>query len=148
MRAAPQPKAFAVIGIGCRFPGGANSPEQFWKLLCDGVDAVTEVPRQRFNVEALFDPDPARPGTLYTRWGGFIDGIDHFDADFFGISPREAQRIDPQHRLLLEVVWEALEDAGQPPDRLAGTKTGVYVGVFTSDYAQMQLRPSQRRLLD
>ena len=111
----------AVIGVACRFPGGANTPEAFWQLLREGVDAVREVPRDRWDIDAYYDPDPDAPGKMYTRWGGFIDQIDRFDAEFFGISPREAVSMDPQQRLLLEVGWEALEDAGCAPERLAGT---------------------------
>ena len=97
---------------------------------------------------SLYDADPGRAGKLYARWGGFIEGIEDFDADFFGISPRETRRIDPQHRLLLEVTWEALEDAGQPPDRLAGSDTGVFVGIASQDYAHIQARPEHRELID
>jgi myxalamid-type polyketide synthase MxaD len=102
---APRPEAFAIIGIGCRFPGGANSPAQFWKLLCDGVDAITEIPRHRFDIDAYFDPDPGKPGKMSVRWGGYVEDIETFDAQFIGVSPREATRIDPQHRLLLESAW-------------------------------------------
>src|SRR5687768_3101118 len=97
----------AIVGIGCRFPGSANSPEAFWELLRNGVDAITNVPPDRAELIRLYDPDPAKPGRLYLRRGGFMDGIDGWDAEFFGISPREAVHIDPQHRLLLEVAWEA-----------------------------------------
>ncbi len=108
----------AVVGIGCRFPGRANDPESFWRLLEDGVDAVTEVPAERWNLRAFHDPDPAAPGKTYSRWGGFVEGIDRFDPQFFGISPREAARMDPQQRLLLEVAWEGLEDAGIRLERI------------------------------
>lgn len=128
----------AIIGMGCRFPGGANGPEAYWRLLSEGVDAVSEVPPDRFDVEALYDPDPETAGKVTTRWGGFVSGIDQFDAEFFGISPKEAACIDPQHRLVLEVGWEALEDAGQAVDRLAGSKTGVFVGLSTNDYSRME----------
>ena len=138
----------AIVGIGCRFPGGANSPAAFWKLLLDGVDANREVPAERFDLGRVFDADRARPGRMYTRWGGFVDGIDQFDAGFFGFSPREAVRIDPQHRMLLEVAWEALEDAGLPPDRLAGSPTGVFVGISTHDYGDLQAYPGNRSLID
>jgi amino acid adenylation domain-containing protein len=138
----------AIIGIGCRLPGGADTPERFWDLLCDGVDAITEIPPDRFDLDELFDPDPAAPGKTYTRWGGFVDDIDRFDADFFGIAPREAKRMDPQHRLLLEVVWEALEDGGQVPERLAGTDTGVFVGIATHDYGDLHLAPGRRQQVD
>src|SRR5690349_75325 len=122
----------AIVGLACRFPGGAETPEQFWDLLCSGVDAITEMPPDRFDLESLFDPDPGKAGKLYARWGGFLERIDEFDADFFGISPREARRIDPQQRLLLEVAWEALEDAGQPPAQLAGSGAAVFAGLATN----------------
>src|SRR5688572_22350296 len=89
------PEPIAVIGIGCRFPGGADTPEKFWKLLVDGVDAVAEMPADRFDLSRLFDANPAAAGRIYTRWGGFLENIDQFDAGFFGISPREAMRVDP-----------------------------------------------------
>ncbi len=139
---------FAIVAIGCRFPGGANTPEQFWKLLCDGTDAITEVPPERFDLAELYDSDQSRPGKIYTRWGGFVDHMDEFDAEFFGISPREAVRIDPQQRLLLEVVWEALEDGGQPLERFAGSKTGVFIGISTHDYYDLQINPHNRHRID
>lgn len=137
----------AIVGIGCRFPGGVRTPAEFWKLVCEGVDAITDVPAGRFDVDSVFDPDPGKPGKLYTRWGGFLDTVDAFDADFFGISPREARHIDPQQRLLLEVAWEALEDAGQPPDHLAGSGAGVFVGISTNDYGQLQFQPRNAHLI-
>jgi myxalamid-type polyketide synthase MxaB len=124
----------AIVGLGCRFPGGAADPEAFWRLLRDGVDAVREVPPERWDVDAYYDPDPDAPGKMNTRWGGFLDGVDQFDASFFGIAPREAANMDPQHRLLLEVAWEALEHAGQAPRALAGSRTGVFVGIAGTDY--------------
>ncbi|HEY9739986.1 MAG TPA: polyketide synthase, partial [Coleofasciculaceae cyanobacterium] len=133
-----QKENLAIIGIGCRFPGGANSSEAFWKLLRDGVDAITEVPADRWNVDSFYDPDESKPGKMRTRWGGFVNKIDEFDAEFFGISPREASNIDPQQRLLLELAWEALEDGGQVPERLAGTKTGVFIGLMVQDYQDIQ----------
>ena len=126
----------AIIGLGCRLPGGADDPERFWNLLRNGVDAITEVPPERWNLEEVFDPDPDAPGKTYTRWGGFLRSVDGFDPQFFGIAPREAVDMDPQQRILLEVAWEALENAGQAPDLLAETKTGVYVGVCSNDYAR------------
>jgi acyl transferase domain-containing protein/acyl carrier protein len=135
-RAASEP--IAVIGMGCRLPG-ADSPDAYWQLLRDGVDAVADVPRSRWDADALYDPDPDAPGKIATRWGGFLDDIDQFEPQFFGISPREAQTIDPQQRLLLEVAWEALERAGIAPDSLHGSPTGVYVGVCNADYGQMLL---------
>lgn len=124
----------AIVGIGCRFPGAKN-PEAFWQLLRDGVDAITEVPAQRWDVESFYDPESAAPDKMNTRWGGFLEEVDKFDPQFFGIAPREAVSIDPQQRLLLEVAWEALEDAGQVPERLAGTRTGVFIGISTHDYS-------------
>ncbi len=127
----------AIIGIGCRFPG-ANDPAAFWQLLRNGVDAISEVPADRFDQNAFYDPDPTTPGKMNTRWGGFLERVDQFDPDFFGISPREAVRMDPQQRLLLEVTWEALQDAGQAPERLAGTRAGVFIGIATNDYGRLQ----------
>ncbi len=130
----------AIIGIGCRFPGGANSPEAFWALLREGRDAITEVPRDRWDIDAYYDPDPEAPGKMSTRWGGFLAAVDEFDAEFFGIAPREARAMDPQQRLLLEVAWEALEDAGLPPARLVGSRTGVFIGIGGTDYLQRQIK--------
>ncbi len=127
----------AIVGMACRFPGGANDPAAYWRLLRDGVDAIREIPPERWDVDAFYDPDPAVPGKMSTRWGGFLDRIDEFDNHFFGISDREAARIDPQQRMLLELAWEALEDAGLPPARLRGSKTGVFVGISVSEYGMM-----------
>ncbi|MGZ4671221.1 MAG: beta-ketoacyl synthase N-terminal-like domain-containing protein, partial [Ilumatobacteraceae bacterium] len=102
----------AIIGIGCRLPGGANDPAGLWQRLCDGFDAIGRVPADRFDIDALFDARAATPGRVMSQWGGFLDGIDGFDASFFETAPREAERLDPQQRLLLETSWEALEDAG------------------------------------
>src|SRR6202171_630208 len=129
----------AIVGIGCRFPGGANNPASYWRLLCDGVDAITEVPKDRWNIDDYYDPDPSALGKMASRWGAFLEDIDPFDPAFFGLSPREAASMDPQHRLLLEVAWEALEDAGLAPDQVAGTRTGVFVGIYNNDYANLQL---------
>jgi len=137
----------AIIGMGCRFPGGANSPEAFWRLLRDGMDAITEVPSDRWDVNVHYDPDPDAPGKMYTRYGAFLEEVDQFDAHFFGIAPREAVNMDPQQRLLLEVSWEALENAGQRPDRLTGSRTGVFVGITTNDYAQL-IKLGDRSRLD
>ncbi|WP_338865511.1 type I polyketide synthase [Myxococcus stipitatus] len=136
---APEKSAepIAIIGMGCRFPGGANDPASFWKLLRDGVDTVQEVPRGRWDVDAYYDADPSVPGKMYTRHGAFLDGIDLFDPYFFGIPPRAAANLDPQHRLLLEVTWEALENAGLSPKSLAGSKTGVFIGGATGDYTRL-----------
>jgi amino acid adenylation domain-containing protein len=148
MNQLPKSDAVAIVGIGCRLPGGADSPAGFWRLLCDGVDAITELPPDRFEVDDVYDPDPEAPGKIYSRWGGFLERIDEFDADFFGISPREARRMDPQHRLLLETAWEALEDGGIVPERIGGTRTGVFIGISTHDYADLHVRPGHRNLLD
>jgi acyl transferase domain-containing protein len=131
----------AIVGIGCRFPGGADTPEKYWQLLRDGVDAITEVPRDRWDIDALYDPDPDAPGKMSTRWGGFVGPVDGFDAHFFGVSPREAHSMDPQQRLLLEVTWRALEHAGISPHRLEGSRTSVYVGMSAADYYQVLRAP-------
>jgi amino acid adenylation domain-containing protein len=133
----------AIVGIGCRFPGARN-PEAFWRLLRDGIDAITEVPSDRWDVNAFYDPDLHAPGKMTTRWGGFLEHIDRFDAAFFGISPREAIEMDPQQRLMLEVAWEALEDAGQPPFDLRGSRTGVFFGALWNDYAALRQRGDVR----
>ena len=127
----------AVIGLGCRVPGGGNDPAGFWRLMRDGVDAIGPIPSDRWDADALYDPDPETPGRIATRFGGFLHTIDRFDPSFFNISPREAMGIDPQQRLLLEVSWEALEHAGQAPDRLERSPTGVYMGICSSDYTYL-----------
>ena len=132
----PLGEPIAIVGMACRFPG-ADSPEAFWQLLREGRDAIGEVPPDRWDVDALYDPNPDAPGKINTRYGGFLEKIDQFDAGFFGISPREAARMDPQQRLLLEAAFEALEDAGQTPERLAGSATGVFVGISSNDYARV-----------
>nr|WP_183078261.1 phthiocerol type I polyketide synthase PpsD [Mycobacterium tuberculosis] len=124
----------AVVGIGCRFPGNVTGPESFWQLLADGVDTIEQVPPDRWDADAFYDPDPSASGRMTTKWGGFVSDVDAFDADFFGITPREAVAMDPQHRILLEVAWEALEHAGIPPDSLSGTRTGVMMGLSSWDY--------------
>lgn len=128
----------AIIGMGCRFPGGASSPAAFWELLLKGHDAICEVPKERWDVEAYYDPDPQATGKTYTRSAGFLTTpVDGFDPHFFGISPREALSLDPQQRLLLEVSWEALEHAGQSPTELAGTRAGVFIGIGHDDYLKL-----------
>lgn len=127
----------AIVGMGCRFPGGANNPGAFWQLLCEGVDAIGEVPPNRWNADRFHHINPAAPGRMVTRWGGFVENVDAFDAAFFGIAPREAARIDPQHRWLAEVTWEAIEDAGLPPEQLSGSRTGVFIGIATNDYPML-----------
>ena len=137
----------AVIGIGCRVPG-ADGPAAFWRLLREGRDAVGPIPRDRFDIDAYFDADTEAAGGIAVREAGFIDAVDHFDPAFFGISPREARGMDPQQRLLLEVAWEALEHAGQAPDRLSTSATGVYVGQCSFDYAVLMHRSGDPSLLD
>ncbi len=134
----PQNEAIAIIGMGCRFPGGANDPETFWDLLAKGFDAIREVPKERWDIDAYYDPNPEASGKMYTRVGGFLNvPVDQFDAQFFGISPREAEFMDPQQRLILEVTWEALEHAGINPRKLEKSATGVFVGVCSHDYNDM-----------
>jgi acyl transferase domain-containing protein/threonine dehydrogenase-like Zn-dependent dehydrogenase/short-subunit dehydrogenase/acyl carrier protein len=128
----------AIVGLACRFPG-APSANAYWTLLRDGRDAVTEVPGDRWDKSAFLDADPDAPGKMHSAFGGFLEGIDQFDAAFFGIAGREADTMDPQQRLLLEVAWHALEDAGIAPTDLRGSKTAVYVGITTTDYARLAL---------
>jgi acyl transferase domain-containing protein/acyl-CoA synthetase (AMP-forming)/AMP-acid ligase II/acyl carrier protein len=128
----------AVIGIGCRFPG-ADGPAAFWQLLRDGVDAISEVPADRWIVDDYYNEDGSKLGTMNTRWGGFLKNVDRFDRSFFGIAPREAERMDPQQRILLETTWEALEDAGQDPLAVSRTaNVGVFVGISSNDYGRLQ----------
>lgn len=130
----------AIIGMGCRFPGGADSPAAFWELLAAGTDAVVEVPGDRWNTEAWYDPNPIVAGKMSTKWGGFLAGIDMFDHAFFGMANREASSLDPQHRLLVEVAWQAFEDAGCAVDGLVASRTGVYMGVFGQDFQSLLTR--------
>ncbi|MBN1479446.1 type I polyketide synthase [candidate division KSB1 bacterium] len=138
----------AIVGIGCRFPGGIHNPQDFWDLLCNGIDAVTEIPKDRWDIDVYFDPDPNQPGKMSVRHGAFLQDITGFDADFFHISPREAAHMDPQQRVLLEVTWEAFEDAGILPQNLAGTAGAVYIGAFTLDYKLLFTNEHQRPLID
>jgi iturin family lipopeptide synthetase A len=131
---AQRSEPIAVVGMGCRFPREADTPEAFWRMLRDGVDGISEVPPERWDVDAYYDADPQAPGKLCTRYGGFLSTVDAFDAAFFGITPREARCMDPRQRLLLEVAWEALENAAEAADALAGSPVGVFVGICGNDY--------------
>ncbi|WP_043408200.1 type I polyketide synthase [Archangium violaceum] len=132
----------AIVGIGCRFPGGPD-PRAFWESLRNGVDCSREVPRDRFDIDALYDPDPDALGKVYTRRGYFLDDVRGFDAEFFGVAPREAEAMDPQQRLLLELAWECLEHGGLAPDRIRGSQTGVFVGLMNRDYAELSPTPER-----
>jgi len=134
-----QNEPVAIIGLGLRFPADVTDADSFWRLLSDGVDAITEIPPTRWRLEDFYDADVSQSGKMITRHGSFLKDVDRFDPAFFGISPREALSMDPQQRLLLEVTWEALENAGQSPEKLFGTQTGVFVGISNSDYGRMVL---------
>ena len=129
----------AVIGMACRFPG-ARSLNDYWKIVREGINATGEVPLSRWDADAIFDPEGDTPGKTNVRWGGFVDDVDQFDPMFFGITPREASRMDPQQRLLLEVAWESLEHAGLAPEKMAGSRTGVFVGIGGTDYSKIPMR--------
>ena len=124
----------AVVGVGCRFPGGVTGPDDYWKFLINAGDAIVEVPPDRWDAEAYYDEDPLAPGRMPSKWGGFLADIAGFDAEFFGITPREAEAMDPQQRVLLEVAWEAVEHAGMAPDELSGTRAAVMMGVYYNEY--------------
>lgn len=134
-----QTEPIAVIGTGCRFPGGVNNARDYWQLLSAGRDAIREVPPDRWDIDQYYDPDTTVPGKMNCKWGGFLNEVDRFDAQFFGISGREAVSMDPQQRLLLEVAWEALENAGITDAQLKGSITGVFIGAFQIDYTMMQI---------
>jgi len=138
----------AIIGMSCRFPGNSDNIEAFWDLLRNGVDSITPVPPDRWDSETYYDPNPDTPGKMYAAGGGFIGDVDKFDPKFFGISPRETVRMDPQQRLLIEVSWEAIESAGISPYRLVNSSAGVFVGISTSDYAQIQIKQNDLSQID
>ena len=138
----------AIVGLGCRFPGGAADPEALWSLLERGADVVTEVPAWRWNRAALFDPEPGKPGKLYTLEAGWLEDVDRFDAGFFGIAPKEATSMDPQHRILLETCWMALEEAGEAVDRSRGAPVGMFLGITSMDYAQQTIQAGRPELLN
>src|ERR1700733_9261085 len=129
----------AIVGMGCRFPG-AHGLDAFWEMLCHNRDGVGEVPADRWDAARFFHSDSRTPGKIASRWGGFLDHLDRFDASFFGISPREAPHVDPRQRKVLEIAWEALEDAGIPPLSLAGSATGVYIATLSNDYDMVLCR--------
>lgn len=135
-------EAIAIIGIACRFPG-ANDYQQFWANLEQGVNSITEIPSNRWELENFYSPTPDTPNKSISKWGGFIENADKFDAVFFGISPREATRIDPQQRLMLELSWSCIEDAGYSPTSFSGKPVGVFVGVCNFDYKELQEQHSQ-----
>jgi acyl transferase domain-containing protein len=127
------PEPVAIVSMACRFPRNADTPEAFWKSLIERTDEVSQIPDDRWDLDAFYDDDPERPGRMYARHGVFLDQLDQMDPEFFGISPREATWVDPQQRLLMEVGWEALERAGWLPERI-GPRTGVFVGWMHNDY--------------
>jgi acyl transferase domain-containing protein/NADPH:quinone reductase-like Zn-dependent oxidoreductase/acyl carrier protein len=138
----------AIVGIGCRFPGGAASPEEFWKLLAEGTDCIVDVPKDRWDYRRFYDPDTDKPGKSHQFQGGFLKlKLDEFDPLFFGMSPREAAVLDPQQRLLLESTWEAIEDAGFSESQMKGSETGVFVGGFCFDNKLQQLSGLNRDLI-
>ena len=145
-RAASSFEPIAIVGMGCRLPGGVRSPDELWALLRAGRHGIREVPVERWDIDHFFDEDTSQPGKVSTRWGGFVDEVDRFDAEFFGISPREARQMDPQQRLALELAWEALEDAGIDPLSQRERLVGVFVGAMWSDYAR--LTHGDPRLID
>ena len=139
-----QESTIAVIGIGCRFPGSSNSPNDFWRFLCTKGNGVVPIPDDRWDANAYYHPDYTRAGKINVKWGGFLRDIDKFDAQFFKISAREAQRLDPQQRLLLETSCEALDDAGQNVAALFGKDVGVFIGISGHDYGDIGMTPSER----
>ena len=148
LRERSRTEPIAVVGMACRFPGGADHPDALWERLQAGTDVIGEVPPDRWDHDALYDPDPEVPGKISTRAGGFLEDIAGFDARFFDITPREAASLDPQHRLLLEVCWEALENAAIPARSLAGTRAGVFTGLSTFDYVTLQIAQGSYEQID
>ena len=138
----------AVVGMGCRYPGNVRTPDEFWELLHSGRDVLRDIPGDRWDVEAYYDPEVPVPGKMYVRQGHFLDDIDQFDPQFFGLSPREAESLDPQQRLVMEVSWETLEHAGIAPSRLQGGKTGVFVGQYWDDYSMQRIYATDNREID
>ncbi|WP_083305009.1 type I polyketide synthase [Moorena producens] len=137
-----QSNLIAIIGMACRFPG-SNDYKQFWQNLEQGINSISEIPSQRWAIEKYYSPNPETPNKTISKWGGLIEGVDQFDAQFFGISPREATRMDPQQRIMLELSWSCIEDAGYSPSQLSGSKVGVFIGVCNYDYDQLQHRDEE-----
>lgn len=141
-----QADPIAIVGIGCRFPGDASNPDKFWRLLCEGRDAIVDVPKDRWDTRRFYDPNVNIPAKMYVKQGGFLtEKWADFDAEFFHISPREAEFLDPQQRLLLEIVWEAMEDGGIIPEHIRRSNTGVFIGAFTTDWQTLQNSPYNAR---
>ncbi len=138
----------AIVGMGCRYPGGVRTPQEFWELLTSGRDILREIPGERWDVDAFYDPQMTVPGKMYVRHGHYLDDIDQFDPQFFGLSPREAESLDPQQRLVMEISWETLEHAGLAPDTLKGGKTGVFVGQYWDDYSMQRIYAADNREID
>lgn len=138
----------AVVGMGCRYPGGVRTPDQFWELLKSGRDILRDIPAERWDVDAHYDPEVTVPGKMYVRQGYYLDDIDQFDPQFFGLSPREAESLDPQQRMVMEVSWETLEHAGIAPSALKGGKTGVFVGQYWDDYSSQRIYSTDNREID
>lgn len=138
----------AVVGMGCRYPGDVKNPDEFWELLESGRDVLREIPSERWDIDAYYDPEMTVPGKMYVRHGHYLDDIDQFDPQFFGLSPREAESLDPQQRLVMEVSWETLEHAGIAPSHLKGGKTGVFVGQYWDDYSMQRIYATDNREID
>ena len=134
----------AIVGIGCRYPGDANSPEQFWEMICNKTDALRPIPNDRWDLNALYAPEWRRAGKISVKRGGFVDRIDMFDAGFFGISPLEATRMDVQQRMLLQCTYEAFEDAGIQVEQMNNSATACFVGISAHDYGDIQNTPQER----
>ncbi|WP_128254796.1 polyketide synthase [Falsirhodobacter deserti] len=145
---APRPapsEPLAIVGMACRFPGGVASLDDYWALMAEGRDGIREIPADRLDIDKFYDPRAEAPGKIFVRHGGFLDQpLDAFDAEYFGMSPREAAYLDPQQRLLMEVAFEAIEDAGIPAERLHGSNTGVFIGGFMVDGMLTQFSPLGR----
>ena len=141
------PEPVAIVGMGCRFPGGANDANSYWRLLESGADAISETPSSRWSLQKFYAPDAILPGKTHSKWGGYVSDIEKFDPQLFGISPREAVAMDPQQRMLLETSFRALEDAGQPTQKIAGSPVSVFVGISSFDYVLAGLSYQDRGVI-